>query len=163
MTQRMARTRQTLPADALDATDRAILNTLQEGFPLTPRPFDDAGAPLGLTGRELIDRIARLREIGAITRFGPFFDAAAMGGDFCLCALTAPDADFDRIADLVNALPEVAHNYARDHELNMWFVLATPTPEGIGQAAARIEAETGLRVWQFPKLQEFFIGFRVQA
>lgn len=155
--------RQALPADALDATDRAILNSLQEGFPLTPHPFDDAGAPLGLTGDQLIERLSRLREIGAITRFGPFFDAAAMGGDFCLCALTAPQGDFDRIADLVNAHPEVAHNYARDHELNMWFVLATPTPEGIAETAARIEAETGLTVWRFPKLQEFFIGFRVQA
>ncbi|HRM75771.1 MAG TPA: AsnC family protein, partial [Paracoccus sp. (in: a-proteobacteria)] len=57
----MTRNRQTLPEDALDETDRAILNTLQEGFPLTPRPFDDAGAELGLTGAELIARIARLR------------------------------------------------------------------------------------------------------
>ena len=155
--------RQTLAPDALDAMDRQILNRLQDGFPLTPRPFDDAAAPLGLTGDQLIERLSGLREIGAITRFGPFFDAAAMGGDFCLCALTASQGDFDRIADLVNAHPEVAHNYARDHELNMWFVLATPTPEGIAETAARIEAETGLTVWQFPKLQEFFIGFRVQA
>lgn len=155
--------RQTLAPDALDAMDRQILNRLQDGFPLTPRPFDDAAAPLGLTGDQLIERLSGLREIGAITRFGPFFDAAAMGGDFCLCALTASQGDFDRIADLVNAHPEVAHNYARDHELNMWFVLATPTPEGIAETAARIEAETGLTVWQFPKLQEFFIGFRVRA
>lgn len=155
--------RQTLAPDALDAMDRQILNRLQDGFPLTPRPFDDAAAPLGLTGDQLIERLSGLREIGAITRFGPFFDAAAMGGDFCLCALTASQGDFDRIADLVNAHPEVAHNYARDHELNMWFVLATPTPEGIAETAARIEAETGLTVWRFPKLQEFFIGFRVQA
>ena len=159
----MTRPRQTLPEDALDATDRAILNALQDGFPLTPQPFEDAGAPLGLTGAELIARLTHLRDIGAITRFGPFFDAAAMGGAFCLCALTAPEADFDRIAGLVNAHPEVAHNYARDHALNMWFVLATPTPEGIAATAARIEAETGLTVWQFPKLQEFFIGFRVTA
>ena len=156
-------TRQTLPEGALDATDRAILNALQDGFPLTPRPFDDAGAALGLTGAELIARLSHLREIGAITRFGPFFDAAAMGGAFCLCALTAPEDDFDRVAGLVNAHPEVAHNYARDHALNMWFVLATPTLEGIASTAARIEAETGLTVWQFPKLQEFFIGFRVTA
>ncbi|WP_104491455.1 Lrp/AsnC family transcriptional regulator [Paracoccus denitrificans] len=155
--------RQTLPPEALDDTDRAILNTLQEGFPLTPRPFDDAGAALGLTGTALIGRLERLREIGAITRFGPFYDAAAMGGAFCLCALSAPEADFDRIADLVNAHPEVAHNYARDHALNMWFVLATATPEGIAETARRIEAETGLTVWRFPKLREFFIGFRVAA
>lgn len=156
-------TRQTLAKDALDVIDRNILNRLQDGFPLTSRPFDDAAAHLGLTGSELIDRLARLRQIGAITRFGPFYDAAAMGGAFCLCALSAPDADFDRIADLVNAHPEVAHNYARDHELNMWFVLATDMPDGIARTAARIEAETGLKVWQFPKLEEFFIGFRVQA
>lgn len=159
----MTRTRQTLPAGALDATDRAILNALQEGFPLTPRPYDDAGAALGLSGAALIARLERLREIGAITRFGPFFDAAAMGGAFCLCALTAPDAEFDRIVALVNAHPEVAHNYARDHALNMWFVLATPIPEGIAAAADRIEAKTGLTVWRFPKLEEFFIGFRVAA
>ncbi|RQP06371.1 MAG: Lrp/AsnC family transcriptional regulator [Paracoccus sp. BP8] len=155
--------RRTLPPEALDDTDRAILNRLQEGFPLTPHPFDDAGAALGLTGTALIERLERLREIGAITRFGPFYDAAAMGGAFCLCALSAPEADFDRIAALVNAHPEVAHNYARDHALNMWFVLATATPEGIGETCARIEAETGLTVWRFPKLREFFIGFRVAA
>ncbi|GLK62727.1 Lrp/AsnC family transcriptional regulator [Paracoccus kondratievae] len=155
--------RHSLPPEALDTADRAILNTLQEGFPLTPRPFDDAGATLGLTGAQLITRLQRLREIGAITRFGPFFDAEAMGGAFCLCALSVPEPDFDRIAALVNAHAEVAHNYARDHALNMWFVLATPTPEGIARTAHRIEAETGLTVWQFPKLREFFIGFRVTA
>ncbi|SFX27413.1 transcriptional regulator, AsnC family [Paracoccus pantotrophus] len=155
--------RQTLPPEALDDTDRAILNSLQEGFPLTPRPFDDSGAALGLSGAALIGRLERLRAIGAITRFGPFYDAAAMGGAFCLCALSAPQADFDRIADLVNAHPEVAHNYARDHALNMWFVLATATPEAIAETAGQIEAETGLTVWRFPKLREFFIGFRVAA
>ena len=35
--------RQTLPDDALDATGRAILNALQDGFPLVPQPFEEAG------------------------------------------------------------------------------------------------------------------------
>ena len=35
-----------LPPEALDSTDRAILNALQDGFPITPRPYDDAGAAL---------------------------------------------------------------------------------------------------------------------
>ena len=64
--------RTVLPPDALDSTDRAILNALQDGFPLTPRPYDDAGADLGVTGDDLIVRLARLRDLGAITRFGPF-------------------------------------------------------------------------------------------
>lgn len=155
--------RDPLPEAALDATDRAILNALQDGFPISPRPFAEAGAALGLAEAELIDRLARLREIGAITRFGPFFDVAPMGGAFCLCAMEVPVADFERVVTLVNAHPEVAHNYERRHRLNMWFVLAALTPEGIKEAADAIERETGLRVLRFPKLEEFFVGFRVQA
>lgn len=155
--------RSVLPPEALDATDRAILNALQEGFPLSPRPYDEAGAALGITGADLIERIARLREIGAITRFGPFFDAAAMGGAFCLCAMAVPADRWSEVLTKVNAHPEVAHNYERTHALNMWFVLATGTPDGIDRTARTIEDETGLKVLLFPKLEEYFIGFRVQA
>ncbi|MDI3337610.1 AsnC family transcriptional regulator [Defluviimonas aestuarii] len=155
--------REVLPPEALDATDRAILNALQEGFPLTPHPFADAGKPLGLSEDDLIARIQNLREEGAITRFGPFFDAEAMGGAFCLCAMAVPGDRFDAVVTLVNAHPEVAHNYERAHRLNMWFVLATDTPAGIEKTARAIEKETGLKVLRFPKLKEFFIGFRVKA
>lgn len=156
-------TRTVLSDDALDATDRAILNALQDGFPLTPRPYDDAGAALGITGADLIARLSRLRDLGAITRFGPFFDAAQMGGAFCLCAMTVPPDRFDAVMTQVNAHPEVAHNYERTHALNMWFVLATDSPGGIDRTARAIEQETGLKVMLFPKLEEYFIGFRVRA
>ena len=147
----------------VDALDRRIIASLQEGFPLVPEPYAEVAAGFGMTEAELIARLKRLREDGAITRFGPFLDAAAMGGAFCLCAMAVPEADFERIAAAVNAHPEVAHNYARSHRLNMWFVLATETPEGIAETADRIERETGLGVLRFPKLLEFFIGFRVAA
>ena len=155
--------RTVLPPEALDPTDRAILNALQDGFPLSPRPYDDAGAALGITGDDLIARLSRLRDLGAITRFGPFFDAAAMGGAFCLCAMAVPADRFDEVVTKVNAHPEVAHNYERTHALNMWFVLATDSPKGIERTAQAIEGETGLKVMLFPKLEEYFIGFRVQA
>ncbi|MDO5630330.1 MAG: AsnC family transcriptional regulator [Paracoccus sp. (in: a-proteobacteria)] len=155
--------RHTLPADALDDTDRRIINQLQDGFPISPTPFADVAVTLDIDETDLIERILRLRDIGAITRFGPFYDAAAMGGAFCLCAMEVPAEKFDEVATLVNAHPEVAHNYQRSHQLNMWFVLATETPAGIRNCARRIEKETGLRVLMFPKEHEFFIGFRVQA
>ena len=155
--------RAALPPDALDAADRAILNRLQDPLPITAQPFAEPATALGTTETELIDRIARLREIGAITRFGPFYDAEAMGGAFCLCAMAVPTERFDAVVTLVNAHPEVAHNYERAHRLNMWFVLATDRPDGIERAARAIEAETGLKVLRFPKLKEFFIGFRVTA
>ncbi len=130
-----------LPQDAIDDIDRKILNALQDGFPLSVRPFEDAAKPLGITETDLIERISRLREIGAITRFGPFMDAAAMGGAFCLCAIEVPCERFEEVMTLVNAFPEVAHNYERVHKLNMWFVLACDRTEDIAKTADRIEAK----------------------
>ena len=153
--------RSPLPPDAIDSTDRAILNRLQTGFPLSRHPFSAAGAELNIGEQDLISRIGHLREIGAITRFGPFFDAEAMGGAFCLCAMAVPHEHFDDVVTLVNAHPEVAHNYERSHHFNMWFVLACERPEDIEAVVTTIENETGLAVKRFPKLKEFFIGFRV--
>lgn len=147
----------------LDEIDRRIVNVLQEGFPICERPFAEAARPLGLSEAELIERLGRLREAGVLTRFGPFFDAAALGGAFCLCALAVPEKRFEEVAAQVNARPEVAHNYARAHRLNMWFVLATERPEDIEEAARAIEAATGLPVFRFPKEEEFFVSFRVAA
>ena len=149
--------------NSLDDTDRRIVNALQEGFPLSPRPYAEAAQRLGLTEDDLIARLKHLLETRAITRFGPFLDAAAMGGAFCLCAMAVPAEHFEAVMIQVNARPEVAHNYERAHRLNMWFVLATETPEGIDRAARKIEEETGLKVLLFPKEREFFVGFRVAA
>ena len=147
----------------LDDIDRALINALQDDLPLIHRPCAPLAERLGMTEEELLQRVLSLRDAGVLTRFGPFFDAAAMGGAFCLCAMAVPADRFDEVNDQVNAHAEVAHNYERTHHLNMWFVLATETPEGIDQTADRIEEETGLIVHRFPKLQEFFIGFRVAA
>lgn len=147
---------------AVDASDRAIVNGLQGGFPLVPRPFEEAGAALGLSEDDLISRVGYLIEIGALSRFGPLWNAEAIGGAVCLCAMAVPIERFDAVAQLVNAYPEVAHNYERTHTLNMWFVVSTERPERIAEVIAAIESETERDVYTMPKLREFFVGFRVE-
>ncbi len=159
----MTTLRRRTAATTLDALDRAIVNRLQDGLPLIAEPFHAVAAELGMTTDDLLMRIERLLADGVLTRFGPFFDAAAMGGAFCLCAMAVPEICFAEIAEIVNGFNEVAHNYARDHALNMWFVLATETEAGIAETARLIEARTGLGVLLFPKEEEFFIGFKVAA
>lgn len=149
--------------DGLDAADRAIVNRLQGGFPLDPRPFRVAGQALGLSEQALIARLRRLLAHGKLSRFGPLWNAKALGGDVCLCAMAVPSERFDAVADQVNAHPEVAHNYERTHALNMWFVLTAEQPERIEAVAAAIETETGITVHRMPKLNEFFVGFRVEV
>jgi DNA-binding Lrp family transcriptional regulator len=141
----------------MDAADRRIVDAMQGGFPVCERPFAAAAAPLGLAEQELIDRIDRLLADGTLTRFGPLFDAEKLGGAFTLAAMQVPAERFDEVAAIVNAFPEVAHNYAREHALNMWFVVATATKAGIDEVLARIGQATGLPVLAFPKEREYFV------
>lgn len=147
----------------LDASDRRIINELQGGFDICERPFAAAAGRLAMSEDELIARVARLVEAGAVSRFAPMYNAEALGGAVTLCAMAVPEDRFEEVADKVNAHGEVAHNYARDHRLNMWFVIAVETPDEIAPVIARIEAETGLAVHNFPKQREFFIEFKVRA
>ena len=150
-------------AATLDALDRALINALQGGFPLCDAPYQAVAEQLGTTEAEVLARLRRLLDERVLTRFGPMFQVERLGGRFVLAALAVPEARFDTVAAQVNALPEVAHNYRREHHLNMWFVLATETPEGIADAIRRIETDTGLRVFAFPKRREFFVDMRLQA
>lgn len=147
----------------MDETDRAIINALQGGFPICDEPYREAAGKLGIAEDELIERLRRLLEQRVLTRFGPMFQVERMGGAFVLAALAVPETDYERVAAQVSALPEVAHNYRREHAFNMWFVLATETPEGIGQAIAKIEDATGLKVHAFPKLREYFVEMKLAA
>ena len=147
----------------MDELDRAIVNSLQGGFPVCDRPFAEVAARLHTTEQELISRIDLLLKGGILSRFGPMYHAERMGGSLSLAAMKIPDSDFERVAGIVNAMPEVAHNYARDHALSMWFVLATETPREHAAALEKIERETGYPVYDMPKIKEYFIGLRLTA
>ncbi|KAF0165542.1 MAG: transcriptional regulator [Rhodocyclaceae bacterium] len=151
------------PAAQLDEVDKRLINALQGGFPLIAEPYRQVADSLGVSEAELLQRLDSLLERRVLTRFGPMFQIERAGGAFVLAALRVPEAGFERVAAQVNAFPEVAHNYRREHELNMWFVLATATPQGIAEAIAAIEAATGLPVFAFPKEREYFVEMKLHA
>lgn len=156
-------THDAMTTGTLDDIDRRIINRLQGGFPLSEEPYREVADTLGLSEDELLSRLQAMLERKVLTRFGPMFQVERMGGAFVLAALAAPEDRYDEVAARVNACPEVAHNYRREHALNMWFVLATETPAGIAAAIKRIEAATGLEVFAFPKEREFFVEMKLAA
>lgn len=147
----------------MDDIDRRIINSLQAGFPICDAPYQQVASQLGLTEQALISRLQALLDNGTLTRFGPLYHAELMGGALTLAAVTAPDQRFDEIAGIINAFPEVAHNYARNHALNMWFVIATETPGQIQSVITAIEQQTGLTVYNMPKINEYFVGLKLEA
>ena len=147
----------------IDAIDARLIDRLHGGFPLDERPFASVAAELGLGEEDLIERLRRLLGLGVLTRFGPLFQIERAGGRFMLAALRVPEERFDDVAARVNALPEVAHNYRREHAFNMWFVLAAESPQAVDAAIERVERETGLPVLALPKEREYFVELRLPA
>lgn len=147
----------------LDETNRQIINGLHGGFPLCERPFAEIAPRFGLTEETLIGRLERLLQDRVLSRFGPLFNAERLGGGLTLAAMQVPEARFEAVAEIVNGFPEVAHNYARDHDLNMWFVVATERPEKVAEVVAEIEHATGIEVLDLPKEEEFFLELRLRA
>lgn len=147
----------------LDPIDRALINRLQRGLPIVPQPYAAVAAELGLTEADLLARIQRLLDTGILSRFGPMFQIERAGGRFTLAAIAVPPERFEEVAAIVNAFPEVAHNYQRTHTLNMWFVVATASPEQCADTLRRIEAATGLLVHDMPKEREFRVHLYFEA
>ena len=175
---------------SIDAVDRAIINKLQGGFPVCDRPYDAAARSMGISEDDLLSRLRNLLDRKILTRFGPMYNVERMGGEFVLAALRVPQGRFDEVAGIVNSFSEVAHNYRRDHdwnmwfvvtagvaslaqplqvavprvhELNMWFVVASDTAGAPQEVLDRIEERTGCRVYAMPKLKEYFIGLHFEA
>lgn len=155
----------------MDRLDRQLINHLQDGFPLDARPFfkvaeelNQAGFEPGVevTEQQVMDRVQALLDEGYLSRFGPMFQAERMGGGLTLAAMKVTPEDYERVTEQVNAFPEVAHNYQREHELNMWFVLATETPEGVEETIKKMEEITGYHVFNMPKQEEFYVGLRFE-
>ncbi len=139
----------------LDDVDRRVVEVLQGGLPLMPRPYAAAAAGIGLAEDDFVERLRRLVEIGALSRPGPTFDAERIGGAACLAAMEVPTDRLEAIAAVLERMPEVACNDLRDHRLDMWFVIATEHPQGIGATQRAIEKATGLEVLLFPKVRDF--------
>ncbi len=150
----------TKPYDDVDAT---LINHLQDGFPICDEPYLQVANELNLSESNVLERLKKLLKNGTLTRFGALYHAEKMGGALTLAAMKVPETDFEKVTEIVNAFPEVAHNYARNHELNMWFVVATETAEQLETTLAAIELQTGLTVFNMPKINEYFVGLKLEA
>ncbi|AGB33305.1 putative transcriptional regulator, AsnC family protein [Natrinema pellirubrum DSM 15624] len=142
--------------DAIDDVDAALIDGYQSGFPIEERPFDRVGADLGIDESAAVDRVRALREAGIARRFGAVLNPPVIGSS-TLAAIQAPEDRFDEIAAIVNEYRQVNHNYARDHEWNMWFVVTAGSREARDEILAEIEARTGCDVLNLPMLTDYYI------
>lgn len=145
----------------VDPIDAMLVHRLHGDFPFTEQPYRDVGLQLGLSEQEVLARLQRMLDDGLLTRFGPVFQVERTDGQLVLAAMQVPEDRFDRVAAQVNALDAVVHNNRREHDFNLWFLLACSSDAAVRAVCERIEEATGLRVYAFPKEKEFFVELRL--
>ena len=128
----------------LDDIDKAIVNRIQSEFPITSRPYLAVADELGLTEKQVLDRVARLKKTGIIRRIGGNFVPGKLGFVSTLCAARVPADKIEQFAKIVNRYPGVTHNYQRDNKYNVWFTFICPSMDEIEVNLKKIAEETGV-------------------
>jgi len=147
----------------LSQTDQLLLNNFQHGFPLQERPYAEIAKQLNVSEEYVIESLQRLQAEGIISRVGSVFYPNRIGNS-TLAALAVPENVLDEVADMVSNYDEVNHNYQREHEYNLWFVITAENRQAIDRVLDDITKRSGLDVLDLPMLEDYYIdlGFKLQ-
>lgn len=143
--------------------ERALLNDFQRDFPLSPKPYADMAAELGVGEAEVLRGLHGLQSAGAISRVGPVFQTDRIGAS-TLVAMAVPPERLEEVAGIVNTYSETNHNYEREHRLNLWFVLTASSEGRLRTVLEDIERRSGIEPLVLPMVEAYHIdlGFALQ-
>lgn len=138
-----------------------IINNSQKGFPLTSQPYQTIAEQLALANiftneQAVFNAIDELDRLEVLSRVGPVFDHKKAGAS-TLAALAVPPKDLDKIAGIVNQFEQVNHNYGREHDYNLWFVVTASDMVALNSTLENIELLTGLPVLVLPMEASYHI------
>jgi DNA-binding Lrp family transcriptional regulator len=144
--------------------EQHLLNDFQRDLPLSVMPFADMAKQLNVSETEVLQAIQSLQERGVISRVGPVFRPNRIGVS-TLAAMAVPQDKLECVARIISAFPEVNHNYERDHEFNLWFVVTASSEEHLDIVLYEIEQHAEFPLMSLPMLDDYFIdlGFQLKA
>jgi DNA-binding Lrp family transcriptional regulator len=133
-----------------------LLNDYQRSFPLVPEPYAVIARQLAITEPALLANLQNLQANGKISRIGAVYRPHVLGHS-TLAALACPPGRLESVARQVGEYREVNHNYEREHEYNLWFVVTAPSRAGVDRVLDDIRLQTGLRLLDLPMLADYHI------
>ncbi|MGZ8734630.1 MAG: siroheme decarboxylase subunit alpha, partial [Acidimicrobiia bacterium] len=153
---------ETRPEAQLDDVDKELLNAVQWDFPLVERPYAALADRLGITEAEVLDRLAKVKELGVLRQLSAIYDTRALGYSSALVAAKLDPDHIDAAAAIISAHPGVSHNYKRNHEYNLWYTLATPPGEDFDAHLDVLHTASGAHVTRkLPTLVLYKIGVKL--
>ncbi len=144
----------------LNDRDREMLAALQEGLPLTSRPFAAIADLLDWSEEEVLERLEVLVGSGLVRKVGAVLNSKKLGAASTLAAVDVPEDRVDEVADLINSYHGVTHNYLREGHPNIWFTMTERDPDTLRSNLDEIEREIGADVLRMPATRMFKIGVK---
>lgn len=147
----------------LDHIDKAILRELQGNLLVVNRPFEAVARKIGISEADFFSRVQRLIEEDVIRKFGLRIDSKKVGYASTLVAMKVEHSRIDEVAEKLNAYEEVTHNYAREHEYNLWFTLIAESEARLNELFKEIELKLKpLDMLNLPVLRKFKINVKFE-
>ncbi len=113
-----------------------LANAWQRNFPLCNRPYEALGRSSDLTEGEVLDYLLNLTDRRVLGRIGAAVRPNTIGAS-TLAAMAIPEKLLSDVAEAVNSVDGVNHNYEREHRFNLWFVITAPSK---AELAARLRS-----------------------
>ncbi len=150
--------------DSYSYLEQCLLNDFQQEFPLSPQPFNDIAERLNVNVELVMETFEKLQSCGAISRVGPVIKPNVIGNSI-LAALKVADDKLIETANMINAYPEVNHNYEREHNFNLWFVITAIDKTRLDFILNEIEKKSGSLLLRLPLLDAYHIdlGFDLKC
>ena len=146
----------------LNSNERKLINQWQRGFPLTPQPYAQIASDMGLGEDEIITMLDGLKQRGILSRIGAVVRPNVVGAS-SLVAMAVEPEELKNVAQIVSEQAQVNHNYEREDELNLWFVVTASDNLDLDEVLARIERQTGYQTVKLPLETAYHIdlGFTI--
>lgn len=128
----------------MDEIDLTLLSELKQGILLTPKPFNEIANKIGVTPKEVIIRLTKLKENGVIRRFGASIRPNNIGLTAnAVIAWNVPKNRVQEVGLLLSTFKEITHCYERETvpekwEYNLYTVMHAQERETIEQAVRQL-------------------------
>jgi DNA-binding Lrp family transcriptional regulator len=116
-------------------TEKELLNIIQKEFPLEKRPFLKIGERLNIKEKEIIKYLEYLKKKRVLRQISAIFNPWFFGHRSSLFAFKVPSEKLDKAISIINKHPGISHNYLRNHNYNLWFILVSlPEKDPLNEA-----------------------------
>ena len=142
---------------------KRLCNALQKGLPICSRPFAEIAKGLDSSEEEVLQQTRKLKKAGIIRRIGALLNYRALGMTSTLVAAHVPQENFQDVAEAVNSLESVSHNYLRAHYYNLWFTLQAQSAGQMDSILADLSGRFGIDFHSLPAKHVFKLDVRFDA